>query len=67
MSLKPVISELCLQFEKFERTIVYSKLKYCAMGFELEKREAMKISPEDVTLIMNAVSQYHALLRYMII
>lgn len=59
-SLKPVISELCLQFEKFERTIVYSKLKYCAMGFELVKREAMKISPEDVTQIMNAVFQYHA-------
>lgn len=45
MSFKPVISELCLQFEKFERTIVYSKLKYCAMGFELVKREPMKISP----------------------
>lgn len=60
MSLKPVISELYVQFEQFERTIVYSKLKYCAMGFELVKREAMKISPEDVTQIMNAVSQYHA-------
>lgn len=57
MPLKPVISELCLQFEKFERTIVYSKLK---MGFELVKREAMKISPEDVTQIMNAVFPYHA-------
>lgn len=42
MSLKPVISELCLQFEKFEKTIVYSKLKYSAIGFELVKREAMK-------------------------
>lgn len=30
------------------------------MGFELVKREAMKISPEDVTQIMNAVFQYHA-------
>lgn len=60
MPLKPVISELCLQFEKFERTIVYSKLRYRAMGFELVKREAMKISPEDVTQIMNAVFPYHA-------
>lgn len=30
------------------------------MGFELVKREAMKFSPDDVTPIMNAVSQYHA-------
>lgn len=60
MSLKLVISKLCLQFEKFERTIVHSKLKYRAMGFELVKREALKISPEDVTQIMNAVFPYHA-------
>ncbi|XP_062573615.1 uncharacterized protein LOC134235496 [Saccostrea cucullata] len=59
-SLKPVISELCLQFQNFDRTIVYSKLKYCAMGFELVRREAMKLSLEDVSQVMNAVSQYHA-------
>lgn len=45
-TLKPLISELCFNFQTFERTIVYTKLKYCAMGFELVRREAIRKVPE---------------------
>lgn len=59
-TLKPLISELCFNFQTFERTIVYTKLKYCAMGFELVRREAIRMVPESVNSVMGAVSQYHA-------
>ncbi|XP_078328221.1 uncharacterized protein LOC111101565 isoform X3 [Crassostrea virginica] len=59
-TLKPLISELCFNFQTFERTIVYTKLKYCAMGYELVRREAIRMVPESVNSVMGAVSQYHA-------
>ncbi|KAK3082845.1 hypothetical protein FSP39_006929 [Pinctada imbricata] len=53
----PLLKELCTDNnDDFPRTIVYSKLKYCALGYEL----AHKVSMKSNTQIMDSISQYHA-------
>ena len=53
----PLLEELCKDnTDTFPRTIIYSKLKYCALGYEL----AHKVSKKSDTEIMDSISQYHA-------
>ena len=44
--------------KNFPKTVVYAKLKWCGVGYEMVYREATRNSNQEG--IIKAVSQYHA-------
>lgn len=56
--LNPYIEELCSQIWNVPKTIVYSKLKWCGVGYDMVSQAARLEDNTDE--ILSAVSQFHA-------
>ena len=56
--ITPYVEELCNDPVEFPKTIMYSKLKWCGLGYSMVCQEAVK--HEDHDLIVSSASQYHA-------
>ena len=56
--LKPISEQLCKDPYNFPKTIIYTKLKYCAKGYDMICQDAMEtIFPAQV---VESISQYHS-------
>ena len=56
--IMPLVSDLCVQRKDFPKTVIFTSLKQCGLGYDVVKREAMRRNVVDDT--MSCVSQYHA-------
>ncbi|CAG2201580.1 unnamed protein product [Mytilus edulis] len=57
--LMPIIKELKEKQDRFPKTVIYSKLKWCAAGYQLAMLPENNGTPVDETM-KTLVSQYHA-------
>ena len=57
--LKPIVYEFCKDPSSFRRTVIFSKLKWCYIGYQLVLRESRLFT--DKELIKNSIAQYHAI------
>ena len=56
--IESIVKDLCETQQDYPKTIIYSNLKTCGIGYEAVKREALKHNNTDE--IMECVSQYHS-------
>lgn len=56
--LMPFVRELCIRKASYGKTIIYSNLRTCGLGYEIVRSEALKGT--DYNEVMRCVSQYHA-------
>ncbi|CAC5410858.1 unnamed protein product [Mytilus coruscus] len=56
--LNPYIEELCSEIGNVPKTIIYSKLKWCGIGYDMVSQAARLVN--NTQEILSAVSQFHA-------
>ena len=56
--IMPLVTDLCIERKNFHKTVIFTSLKHCGLGYDIVNREAMRRNVVDE--IMPCVSQYHA-------